>query len=130
MSIAAEKEIREALLSNPIGLLLLLQQSDRNLTSKTAIEIMGERLLLDEFVLIDLVSQASAVQRRLAGMTRAERLDWLSGHGQLSEIQARHPEALQTYCFESNTGIRSVFFFDEDSIVFVGDNTTFTAPSD
>ncbi len=78
--------------------------------------------MADNFHLGDLVSQASAVHDQLAGITQDEKFAWLSHHGHLCEIQVTHPKAPQIWCFESNAGIRSIFFFDDDTIVFVGDN--------
>ncbi len=41
------------------------------------------------FYLIDLVSQCAAVERLLAGMSEAQKIDWLSAHGRLALIPKR-----------------------------------------
>ena len=77
-----------------------------------------------DFHLIDLVSQARAVQRLLAGKTDSEKLAWLATQGKLESV-AMTPDGRQTYHFESVTKQDAVFFFDASELVFVGDHTTF-----
>jgi hypothetical protein len=79
----------------------------------------------EEFHLIDLVSQASAVQKLFAGKTDAEKLAWLAGHGKLELLPNEFPDAKQTYLFESVIGRQAGFFLDGGVLVFLGDHTTF-----
>jgi hypothetical protein len=79
----------------------------------------------NSFVLLDLVSQAVAVQQLLKGLTPEEKLRWLERHGTVSLV-SELPGFPKTYLFESRTGIQSGFFIDEDDFVFLGDHTTFT----
>ena len=80
----------------------------------------------DGFQLIDLVSQAGAVRKLLAGNTDSEKLGWLSGHGKLDIIARKQEEERQAYRFTSVLGREAVFFFDAGEIVFVGDHAAFT----
>jgi hypothetical protein len=81
----------------------------------------------DSFQLIDLVSQAGAVRKLLAGKTDAETLDWLSSRGQVEILPVQHPDQKQSYRFTSRLGREAVFFFDAGNLVFVGQNTAFIA---
>jgi len=82
-----------------------------------------------DFHLIDLVSQAGAVQRLLAGKTDSEKLAWLATRGKLEPV-VMTPDGRQTYHFESVTKQEAGFFFDAGDFVFVGDHTTFTVSDD
>jgi hypothetical protein len=78
------------------------------------------------FHLIDLVSQALAVQSLLHGMSAEEKIAWLPSRGTLTpvaKIQTDHP---QSFWFESAMGLSCAFFLDGDEFVFIGDHTTFT----
>jgi hypothetical protein len=83
----------------------------------------------EDFHLIDLVSQARAVQSVLVGTTDTEKLAWLAERGKL-EPAAMRPGGRQIYRFESVNRQEAVFFFffffDAGEFVFVGDHTTFT----
>ena len=83
---------------------------------------------MDDFHLINLVSQGAAVQKLLEGMTQDEKLSWFANHGRIEEMQMStfHPEQKRVYQFESAIGIETRFFFDGDMLVFMGDHTTFT----
>ena len=76
--------------------------------------------------LIDLVSQAVAVQALLRGRSAEEKIEWLSSHGSLTPKPKSRPDERQTFWFESSTGRSCAFFLDGDEFVFVGDHTTFT----
>jgi 6-phosphogluconolactonase (cycloisomerase 2 family) len=82
-----------------------------------------------DFHLIDLVSQAIAVQRLLAGKTESEKLAWLAARGKLEPV-VMTPDGKQTYHFEAVTRQVAAFFFDSGDLVFVGDHTTFTVSDD
>ena len=77
-----------------------------------------------DFHLIDLVSQAGAVRKRMVGKTDSEKLAWLATHGTLEPVVVT-PHGRQTYRFKSSTGQETAFFFDDGELVFVGDHTTF-----
>jgi len=83
----------------------------------------------EDFHLIDLISQAGAVRKRLVGKTDSEKLAWLAGQGTLEPVVV-NPDGRQTYRFESSTGQEAVFFFDDVELVFVGDHSTFTVSGD
>jgi hypothetical protein len=78
------------------------------------------------FRLLDLPSQAPAVQRLLSGQSEAEKLAWLGAHGRLVPIQRHVPSPRQIYSFESWLGFQCLFFIDGDEFVFMGDHTTYT----
>jgi hypothetical protein len=79
------------------------------------------------FHLIDLVSQADAVERHLSTLSAAEKLEWLSTAGKIEARPKEYPFEEQSYFFESATGTTCCFFFKNDHFVFIGDHTTFTA---
>jgi hypothetical protein len=79
-----------------------------------------------DFHLIDLISQAGAVQRLLEGKTDSEKLAWLAARGKLEPV-VMTPDGRQTYHFESVSKQEAAFFFDAGQLVFVGDHTTVTA---
>jgi hypothetical protein len=78
------------------------------------------------FHLLDLSSQAAAVQRLLWGRTAQEKLEWVASYGELTRIPITVPNASPTYRFVSNVGLECVFFLDGDRFVFIGDHTTYT----
>lgn len=80
----------------------------------------------DAFFLLDLVSQGAAVQRILAGRTEEEKLAWIRARGALATLPGHRGDGGRLYRFESTTGQWCCFFFRDDQIVFLGDNSTFT----
>jgi hypothetical protein len=84
----------------------------------------------EAFHLIDLVSQAHAVQTLLAGKSDAEKLEWLACRGKLELLPNEFPDEKQGYRFESQIGTEVIFFFHSGKFIFVGDHTTFTARED
>ncbi len=78
------------------------------------------------FHLIDLVSQAVAVQSLLRGMSADEKVAWLSSRGTLTPKPKTRADERQTFWFETTTGRSCAFFLDGDEFVFIGDHTTFT----
>jgi hypothetical protein len=82
--------------------------------------------MLNGFQLLDLPSQAPAVQRLLTGRPDEEKLAWLGAHGKLAHIPTGVPGAHQVYTFESSVGLKCCFFLVGDEFVFIGDHTTYT----
>ena len=80
--------------------------------------------MCDSFAVIDLVSQAGAVQRHLRGVSPDEKLAWLAARGRLFLGATGFPQ--QTYWFQSIVGLYCCFWIEGDQFVFIGDNTTFT----
>lgn len=80
----------------------------------------------DAFHVLDLCSQATAVQRLLRGRTAQEKLAWVGAHGELSLVPITVPNARPIYRFVSSIGMECLFFIDGDEFVFIGDNTTYT----
>jgi hypothetical protein len=87
--------------------------------------VMGNRS--DTFHLVDLVSQAVAVQSLLRGRSAEEKIQWLSAHGSIEPLPKTQPDWPQLYWFYSLVTPACCFFLDGDEIVFMGDQTTFTA---
>ena len=77
------------------------------------------------FHLLDLPSQALAVQHLLSGRPAAEKLAWLGTHGRLVPIEMSVPGSRPVYHFESMIGLGCAFFIDGDEFVFFADNTTY-----
>jgi len=77
---------------------------------------------MNDFQLVDLVSQREAVRDYLRGKSDEEVLQWLADRGQLvrQDIAGR-----AHFQFESHAGRRATFFFDNGDLVFVGGHTTF-----
>lgn len=71
------------------------------------------------FHLIDLASQAQAVQLLLQGKSTKEKIEWLSSHGSLTLHPKTRPDEQQHYWFESSTGATCCFFLNDDDFVFV-----------
>jgi len=80
----------------------------------------------DDFRLLDLPSQAAAVQRLLSGRTLEEKRVWMAAHGELSRVPIAVPTARPIYRFVSSIGMECLFFIDGDQFVFIGDHTTYT----
>jgi hypothetical protein len=78
------------------------------------------------FTLLDVPSQAIAVQRLLRGWSSEEKVAWFSAHGKLTPKPKLRPDEHQTYWFESRIGLQCAFFFSGDKLVFIGDHTTYT----
>jgi len=94
--------------------------------------LMAQKPLItrETFHLLDLPSQALAVQRLLIGRTTDEKLAWLGAHGQLSRVPINVPESRPIYRFVSSVGLECLFFIDRDEFVFIGDHTTYTVRDD
>lgn len=78
------------------------------------------------FRLIDLPSQALAVQRLLTGLPDQEKLAWLASQGRLSRVPTSGPGARPVFRFESSIGLSCCVFIADDQFIFLGDHTTFT----
>jgi hypothetical protein len=76
------------------------------------------------FVVIDLVSQASAVARHVRGWSTNQILAWLRRQG---ELESRPSIILgrETYFFRSGSGFTAAFFLDGEEFTFISDNTAF-----
>jgi hypothetical protein len=82
----------------------------------------------DTFHLLDLPSQAAAVQALLAGRPLDEKVKWLDSHGRLSLMPLTMGSGKQVYIFESYIGMQCKFFIAGDDLVFIGDNTYWKVP--
>ena len=77
-----------------------------------------------DFHLIDLGSQAYAVQQLLKGRPAEEKLAWLAERGELSLAYAADRRFPDTYAFRSRLGFEIAFFLRDDLLVLIGDNTS------
>ena len=80
----------------------------------------------DDFHLVDLISQASAVQRLLNGKSVMEKIAWLSAHGKLSQREKKTTEWPDIYDFETKTGMECISFYKEIYSVFFLEIITFS----
>ena len=78
-----------------------------------------------DFHLINLISQAGAVQSLLRGNSTEEKIEWLSAHGTITSKPKILQNERQSFWFESPTKTSCCFFLDDDEFVFIGDHTTF-----
>ena len=77
------------------------------------------------FHLIDLITQAGAVQSLLRGKSTEEKIEWLSAHGSITPKPKTQQNERQIFWFESSIKANCYFFLDDDEFVFIGDHTTF-----
>ena len=75
-------------------------------------------VMKDDFHLVDLISQATTVQRLLNGRSVVEKIAWLSAHGKLSKRERETPEWPDIYEFESKTGIECILILQGDVFRF------------
>jgi hypothetical protein len=77
----------------------------------------------DDFHLVDLISQASAVQRLLNGKSVMEKIAWLSAHGKLSQREKKTTEWPDIYDFETKTGMECILILQGNVFrIFLGDH--------
>ena len=69
--------------------------------------------------ILDLPSQANAVQEILRGKSPEEKIQWLAKRGRISLKQKIASEERQVYYFESTLGKECAFFIDGDELVFL-----------
>lgn len=77
------------------------------------------------FTLLDLPSQAIAVQHVLRGRSAEEKIKWLKAQGTIKQIPKTTEDERQTYFFVSSVGRECAFFIHGDDFVFITDNTTY-----
>jgi hypothetical protein len=77
------------------------------------------------FPLIDLISQAKAVQSLLHGKSAEKKIEWLSAHGSIVLKPKQQQDEQQCFWFESTIKVNCCFFLDDEEFVFIGDGTTF-----
>lgn len=78
------------------------------------------------FTLLDLPSQALAVQNLLRGKSGEEKIAWLMAHGTITPKPKMLENERQTYFFRSSIGRECWFFIDGDEFVFIDHHTTYT----
>jgi hypothetical protein len=78
---------------------------------------------MEEFVVIDLISQSSAVAKYVKGWETSQILEWLGERGELAEEKTRFGKH---YRFTSALGREAIFYLDFDKFTFVVEHTTFT----
>lgn len=78
------------------------------------------------FTLLDLPSQAVAVQNLLRGKSGEEKVAWLMAHGTITPKPKLFESERQAYFFQSSIGRECAFFIDGDEFVFIAHHTTYT----
>lgn len=86
--------------------------------------------MADTFHLVDLVSQAHAVNQWLAGKTDEEIILWIASKGRLDRVISSALPRRDIYRFVSTSQREALFFLDAGELVFVGDHTTLTSRPD
>src|SRR5262245_44408711 len=82
----------------------------------------------DAFHLLDLESQAEAVHALLAGRTLEEKIAWFKEHGEFFLLGIGYAGPTGPFRFVSRIGFQATFYIEDDALVFMGDNTTWTVP--
>lgn len=83
---------------------------------------------MNDFVLVDLDSQADAVAQHIQGWSPKSILDWMNVQGQIQEIP--NPYNDRAFVFISKSGIRTRFRFNEkDEIIILRDHSTYLPKS-
>ena len=77
---------------------------------------MGE-CHMDEFALIDLLSQYDEITERIAGKSRKEVLEWMEKFGDVTKLDNPYDDSL--YSFRSSSGILTNFRFDESDTLII-----------
>jgi hypothetical protein len=67
---------------------------------------------MPELTLINLSAQRDAVAKYVEGWETNEILNWMREYGNVIEPQENDPNKL--YTFESQTGFKDVFYFEEE----------------
>ncbi len=75
------------------------------------------------FTLIDIVSQAIALQKHITGWSKEEFISWLQEQGTLKEFSDIFGN--EVFSFESSVGLFAIFYLRENQFTFIGDNTTY-----
>lgn len=81
---------------------------------------------MNNFCLIDLISQREAVKAHLNGLSEDKILNWLSMRGKVERFTKRSldKKEKQVYFFTSSIGIEARIFFDNDEMIFIGYHST------
>ena len=77
---------------------------------------------MNDFHIVDLVSQREAVRQHVRNWPVDEVVAWLAARGRLYK---RNIMGRAHFYFESGVGLQAAFFFDGDQMVFCGYHTTF-----
>ncbi|QDT99238.1 hypothetical protein V144x_47490 [Gimesia aquarii] len=79
---------------------------------------------LNEFIVIDLISQRNEVNRLLSGLDDETKLKWLRQYGELTVVPPIGNSVI-AYRFRSHVGLEAGFFFRDGNFIFIGDHHTF-----
>jgi hypothetical protein len=80
---------------------------------------------MSTFTLIDLISQAKAVQSLLRGKSAEKKIEWLAAHGSIELKPKQQHNERQCFWFESRIKMNCCFFLDDEEFAFIGEGTTF-----
>lgn len=70
---------------------------------------------MPEFIVVDLISQAEAVERYTTGLSPEAIIAWLGTQGRVTAVM-QTPTA---YLFESSTGMQTTFWFTPDGHLII-----------
>jgi len=57
-----------------------------------------------DFQVIDLVSQALAIEEKLLGQSNAKIINWLQNKGKIKKLEKRSSQSKQLFSFHSDSG--------------------------
>ena len=77
------------------------------------------------FQIIDLISQAIAIEEHLAGKSDREIINWLQERGRIQKLAKQTLQEKQLFRFYSYLGIEATFFLDRGKFFFIGDHYIF-----
>ncbi len=77
------------------------------------------------FQVVDLISQAVAIEEKLAGKSDREIINWLQDRGKIQKLEKGLPQSKQLFRFHSYIGVEATFFIDSGKFFFIGDHSTF-----
>jgi hypothetical protein len=78
---------------------------------------------ISSFILIDLISQAAALQEYAAGWSKEVLILWLKDQGRLEEYTDLYGKEI--FAFESPVGFPATFYLQGTRFTFLGDHTFF-----
>lgn len=79
---------------------------------------------ISSFLLIDLISQAAALQQYIQGWSKEEVTAWMKEQGTLKEFNDIFGNEM--FSFESPAGLSAGFYLRENRFIFLGDHTFFS----
>jgi hypothetical protein len=79
---------------------------------------------ISSFILIDLISQAAALQQYIRDWSKEELIAWMKEQGTLKPFNDIFGNEI--FSFESPVGFSATFYIQEKRFIFLGDHTFFS----